>query len=387
MPWSEVTSIDENGKIIYDDAAHKKPHIIKYGDENRVFAGGGSTMLAGDQVSVGSKGYERQIKNLAPGKIAPDSTDAINGSQLSAITARHQGKMKEIKDTTKKLISDLGKNKADKDLDNIDTAGENKIKDLAKDAVEVKVVPATDGALTLAKTAEAHKNIYTLSLNEAKVKKITGTTNLETEYLKADGTNIRRNAGTFGSNVGKATIDSSAGTQLVQERAVKNYVDAAKTELDKTYNKTLELIDGKNTKKVIEYKKNDSLQIKGDNTAIVTEFDTAKNVLTVKMAENPSINGVSFGKNVVNMNAKKIGNIEGGKITLESKVAVNGGQLFTVQEATKTAKTIADTAKVNAATADTKAVKAQKKADEVDAKVLKGLNFSDEDEKNSFNKK
>ncbi len=41
-----------------------------------------STMTPGDQVSVGSKGYERQIKNVAAGSVAADSTDAINGSQL-----------------------------------------------------------------------------------------------------------------------------------------------------------------------------------------------------------------------------------------------------------------------------------------------------------------
>ncbi|WP_301336030.1 ESPR-type extended signal peptide-containing protein, partial [Faucicola atlantae] len=36
----------------------------------------------GDQVSVGSAGYERQIKNVAAGAITASSTDAINGSQL-----------------------------------------------------------------------------------------------------------------------------------------------------------------------------------------------------------------------------------------------------------------------------------------------------------------
>ena len=39
----------------------------------------------GAVVSVGKKGYERQIKNVAAGVILPDSTDAINGSQLYAV--------------------------------------------------------------------------------------------------------------------------------------------------------------------------------------------------------------------------------------------------------------------------------------------------------------
>ncbi|WP_353172017.1 ESPR-type extended signal peptide-containing protein, partial [Acinetobacter rudis] len=44
----------------------------------------GAAQNAGDQVSFGSKGAERQLKNVAAGKISADSTDAINGSQLHA---------------------------------------------------------------------------------------------------------------------------------------------------------------------------------------------------------------------------------------------------------------------------------------------------------------
>ena len=46
---------------------------------------GGSSTLPGDIVSFGSKGYERQLKNVAPGEVSATSTDAINGSQLAAI--------------------------------------------------------------------------------------------------------------------------------------------------------------------------------------------------------------------------------------------------------------------------------------------------------------
>ncbi|MDG2942528.1 ESPR-type extended signal peptide-containing protein, partial [Exercitatus varius] len=47
------------------------------------FAGAGN-VVAGDYVSVGSAGQERQIKYVAPGNISATSTDAINGSQLYA---------------------------------------------------------------------------------------------------------------------------------------------------------------------------------------------------------------------------------------------------------------------------------------------------------------
>ncbi len=46
---------------------------------------GGINTSAGDVVSFGSAGAERQLKNVAAGRVAEDSTDAINGSQLNSI--------------------------------------------------------------------------------------------------------------------------------------------------------------------------------------------------------------------------------------------------------------------------------------------------------------
>ena len=46
---------------------------------------GGESTLEGDVVSFGSAGFERQLKNVAPGEVSATSTDAINGSQLAAI--------------------------------------------------------------------------------------------------------------------------------------------------------------------------------------------------------------------------------------------------------------------------------------------------------------
>ena len=46
---------------------------------------GGDSTLEGDVVSFGAAGFERQLKNVAPGEVSATSTDAINGSQLAAI--------------------------------------------------------------------------------------------------------------------------------------------------------------------------------------------------------------------------------------------------------------------------------------------------------------
>ena len=46
---------------------------------------GSTGIVAGDQVSVGSNGRERQIKSVAAGNVTESSTDAINGSQLFSV--------------------------------------------------------------------------------------------------------------------------------------------------------------------------------------------------------------------------------------------------------------------------------------------------------------
>ena len=48
----------------------------------------GATSDTGMQVSVGAAGKERQIKNVAAGKVSATSTDAINGSQLFAVASQ-----------------------------------------------------------------------------------------------------------------------------------------------------------------------------------------------------------------------------------------------------------------------------------------------------------
>ncbi|MGN6955790.1 hypothetical protein ACTHT3_18340, partial [Neisseria sp. P0015.S004] len=52
------------------------------------FAGATSGLGNGAVLSVGSAGNERQIQNVAAGRINATSTDAINGSQLFAVANR-----------------------------------------------------------------------------------------------------------------------------------------------------------------------------------------------------------------------------------------------------------------------------------------------------------
>ncbi|WP_448976746.1 YadA-like family protein [Neisseria sp.] len=67
---------DSDGNIVSDDSKDIA-YTFKWA--------GGTNTSEGDVVSFGSSGAERQLKNVAAGRVAEDSTDAINGSQLNSI--------------------------------------------------------------------------------------------------------------------------------------------------------------------------------------------------------------------------------------------------------------------------------------------------------------
>ena len=49
---------------------------------------GGENISPGDVVSFGAKGFERQLKNVAPGEVSQTSTDAVNGSQIYSLARK-----------------------------------------------------------------------------------------------------------------------------------------------------------------------------------------------------------------------------------------------------------------------------------------------------------
>ena len=72
-------SYDKDGNIV-DDNSPNKAYTFNWA--------GGTNTAEGDVVSFGSSGAERQLKNVAAGRVADDSTDAINGSQLHSIAKK-----------------------------------------------------------------------------------------------------------------------------------------------------------------------------------------------------------------------------------------------------------------------------------------------------------
>ena len=83
------------GSTTATDAVGVTQATVGSGSSALTYSGfaGGSSIVAGDQVSIGSVGFESQLKNLAPGAVTSTSTDAINGSQLYSVANTLQSKL------------------------------------------------------------------------------------------------------------------------------------------------------------------------------------------------------------------------------------------------------------------------------------------------------
>ena len=82
-----------NGSVILGDSSkadgsHATETVASKAIDGHTYNFAGEAKDAGRFVSVGEKGNERQIKNVAAGHVEADSTDAINGSQLYAVASR-----------------------------------------------------------------------------------------------------------------------------------------------------------------------------------------------------------------------------------------------------------------------------------------------------------
>ena len=82
-----------NGSVILGDSSkadgsHATETVASKEIDGHTYTFEGKAKDAGRFVSVGEKGNERQIKNVAAGHVEADSTDAINGSQLYAVASR-----------------------------------------------------------------------------------------------------------------------------------------------------------------------------------------------------------------------------------------------------------------------------------------------------------
>ena len=208
---------------------------------------------AGHYVSIGQAGKERQIKNLAAGAVAPDSTDAINGSQLYALMDRVENKQEPVVYTNKegdKLVKVDGKFYKATDLDN-----KGKPKPEAQPVENGDVIASMNNAGNDAKTPMALSNI---AGNLPGAKKDSTAPVTSGSLPTGEAAPKTSNAATVGDVL-------NAGWNLQNNSEAKDFV--------KPYD-TVNFVDGKGTKAVVE----------SDNETSNVTF----NVDTVDMTSNPN---------------------------------------------------------------------------------------------------
>ena len=315
---------------------------------------GGDKTLEGDIVSFGAEGFERQLKNVAPGEVSATSTDAINGSQLAAIadqlaytwdlsangeatpvTVKNGNKVdfsgddnitvarndKNISVSLKKDLTGLNSasfnNAAGNPTVKIDgdkgiNAGDMKVTNVAdgvadKDAVNVSQLKKTDDKAEANKAALARKisldgntgSTTEKSLSTGDVKfKIKGEDGITTTAAGDDVT-VKLDTDTKNKIDNAANKDLSnltpAGEQQVKDLAAWNVVANSETAEKVKGGDTVKFIDGDNVE-ITQAGKNFTISTKKDVTfdnVTANQAITAPKVKATTGVETPQVTGLT----------------------------------------------------------------------------------------------
>ena len=315
---------------------------------------GGKDTLPGDIVSFGAAGFERQLKNVAPGEVSATSTDAINGSQLAAIadqlaytwdlsangeatpvTVKNGNKVdfsgddnvtvarndKNISVSLKKDLTGLNSasfnNAAGNPTVKIDgdkgiNAGDMKVTNVAdgvadKDAVNVSQLKKTDDKAEANKAALARKisldgntgSTDEKSLSTGDVKfKIKGEDGITT-VAAGDDVTVKLDTDTKNKIDNAANKDLSnltpAGEQQVKDLAAWNVVANSETAEKVKGGDTVKFIDGDNVE-ITQAGKNFTISTKKDVTfdnVTANQAITAPKVKATTGVETPQVTGLT----------------------------------------------------------------------------------------------
>ena len=336
---------------------------------------GGAKVDEGDVVSIGDKGYERQLINLAPGEVSETSTDAINGSQLySAFKAINAAKTevvagenttvnKETDANGKSVYTinavDTSANVTTSDALTVNTNGPQKVGGASVTNYHLDLSKKTKGEIQQgvdANTTVTTKGLtFTGDSGSTNVEKlgstvaINGDDNITTEAAD-DKVTVKLNknitvdsvtAGdtkidTNGLKVGDVTVTNSPVT--VNGNAVNNINDAINQTAEQAF-KAL-TFGGDNAEKNFKRRLGDQIFVKGGaegalsdkNIGVESDGDS---ILKVKLAKDlkglnsADIGGVTINDKGINMGDKKITGLKAGEGDTD---AVNVSQLNKVEE-------------------------------------------------------
>lgn len=161
---------------------------------------GGANIKPGDVVSFGGDGYERQLKNVAPGEVSATSTDAVNGSQLFSVANTaftNTWKLSANGDTTTETI-----NKGE----TVDFSGDNNI---TIDRTGKKITTKLNKTINLdaVNVGSATGNRASLTANGLSATAGSTTVKFGTDEINAGGKQIKNvsSGGNVGTNAANIT--------------------------------------------------------------------------------------------------------------------------------------------------------------------------------------
>ena len=265
-------SVALGGGSTTDKAGTKQSSYTLPNGITATWAGGDKT-LEGDIVSFGAAGYERQLKNVAPGEVSANSTDAINGSQLAAIVDQIAYKYVSINST---------------DTPNKDNKGATATNSIAigpnATATAEKSVVIGDGAsaTTANGVAIGSKSIASTAAGVAGYNANTGRTDT---YANLTGT-------TLTSTLGGVAVGTTDQTRQI------NYVAAGTADTDAVnvaQLKSVNLAFTGDTGSGDVNLANSKLAVNGDNTYIETTANGKKITIAGKKQDITVTNGKATG--------------------------------------------------------------------------------------------
>ena len=274
---------------------------------------GGKKVIAGDVVSIGKEGYERQIINLAPGNVSATSTDAINGSQLySAFEA--------IKAVNLKTAGNSGAGAVNLATQSLNITGSNGLTTVATgNGIEVKIDDATRQKIDAVSSAKE----VSASVSGSSAVSVTA----KTPAKNNDGVEVTEYA-----------VDLSQTTKDDIQKGVDANTKVDTQGLTFTGNKGSTNVE----------KLGSTVAIKGDDENITTE--ASGDEVKVKLNKDIKVNSVKAGDTTINNEGltiaggpsvtkagidaagNKVTNVANGDVNANSKDAVNGSQLYSLSD-------------------------------------------------------
>lgn len=280
------------GSNTFNDSSDHATFKVDGGTDTNVKFQAGLGSNAGGAVSVGKAGFERQIQNVAAGRLSSTSTDAVNGSQLYTVL-HNSGFNVQENGTSKSRINNNG------------------------------FVNFVNGTLTTASvTDNGNGSNVTFNVNTTTIK-----TDATTGNATAANPNNIATAGDVANainNVRNMPLTFAGDTGKDVERKLGQKVNlvggVAVADAGKLSDGNIGVVANGQDKLEIKLAKD----IKVDS---VKAGDTTINTDGLTIANGPSIT-----KKGIDAAGNKVSNVANGDVNANSKDAVNGSQLFKVKE-------------------------------------------------------